>query len=103
MRSDYNDLKAVVFDEVFLVGKTMLAFVDQRLRQFTGKNHFMGGLHVMFMGGLFQLKPVKDGYVFEDLKSDFNALGGNLGPTTLLCTNCMSRCVKGTPGYLLTA
>jgi hypothetical protein len=38
----------------------------------------MGGLHVIFVGDLFQLKPVKDGYVFEDLKSGFNALGGNL-------------------------
>jgi hypothetical protein len=28
MRSDYKDLKAVFFDEVFLMGKTMLAFVD---------------------------------------------------------------------------
>jgi hypothetical protein len=78
MRSNYKDLKAVFFDEVSLVGKTMLAFVDQRLRQFTGKNEFMGGLHVIFVGDLFQLKPVKDGYVFEDLKSGFNALGGNL-------------------------
>jgi hypothetical protein len=78
MRSDYKDLKAVFFDEVSLVGKTMLAFVDQRLRQFTGKNNFMGGLHVIFVGDLFQLKPVKDGYVFEELKSGFNALGGKL-------------------------
>jgi hypothetical protein len=74
MRSDYKDLKAVFFDEVSLVGKTMLAFVDQRLQ----KNEFVGCLHVIFVGELFQLKPVKDGYVFEDLKSGFNALGGNL-------------------------
>jgi hypothetical protein len=60
------------------MGKTMLAFVDQRLRQLTGKNHFIRGLHAIFVGDLFQLKPVKDGYVFEDLKSGFNALGGNL-------------------------
>jgi hypothetical protein len=53
MRSDYKDLKAVFFDEVSLVGKSMLAFVDQRLRQFTGKNNFMGGLHVIVVGGLF--------------------------------------------------
>jgi hypothetical protein len=56
----------------------MLAFVDQRLRQISGRNDFMGGYHVLFVGDLFQLKPVKDGCVFEDLKSGFNALGGNL-------------------------
>jgi hypothetical protein len=78
MRSDYKDLKAVFFIEVSLMGKTMLAFVDQWLRQFTGKNHFMGGMHVIFVGNLFQLKPVKNGYVFENLMSGFNALDGNL-------------------------
>jgi hypothetical protein len=26
---------------------------------------------VIFVGDLFQLKPVKNGYVFEDLKSGF--------------------------------
>jgi hypothetical protein len=53
-RSEYKDLKAVFFDEVSLVGKTMLAFVDQRLRQFTKKNNFMRGLHMIFVGDLFQ-------------------------------------------------
>jgi hypothetical protein len=104
MRSDYKDLKAVFFDQVSLMGKTMLAFVDQRLRQFTGKNQFMGGLHVIFVGDLIQLKPVKDGYVFEDLKSGFNALGGNLWPLTMWkCMNSMSRCVRGMLGCLPTA
>jgi hypothetical protein len=80
----------------------MLAFVDQRIRQFTGKNNFMGTLHVIFVCDLFQLKPVKDGYVFEDLKSGSNALGATFGLTTWLCTSCMSRCAKGTPRYLRT-
>jgi hypothetical protein len=77
MRSNFKDLRWIIIDEIFLVGKTMLAFVDQRLRQISGCNEFMGGYHVLFVGDLFQLKPVKDGYVFQDLKSGFNALGEN--------------------------
>jgi hypothetical protein len=60
-----------------LLEKTFLAFIDQRLREITQRNAFMGGLHVLFVEDLFQLRPVKDGYVFEDLVCGYNVLGGN--------------------------
>jgi hypothetical protein len=78
MRFAFADLKCVIIDEISLVRKTFLASIDQRLREIAGKNEFVGGLHVLFVGDLFQLKPVKDWYVFEDLVSGDNILGGSL-------------------------
>jgi hypothetical protein len=46
VRSAFADLKCVIIDGISLVGKTFLAFIDQRLWEITGRNDFMGALLV---------------------------------------------------------
>ena len=59
-RIKYRHLKVVIIDEVSMVGNTMLSFIDTRLQQLTGSKAAFGGLSVIAVGYLYQLKPVND-------------------------------------------
>jgi len=43
----------------------MLAVVDDRLKQLRGNNLSFGGLSMIFVGDMFQLKPVFDEWIFD--------------------------------------
>ena len=78
LRSKYRCLSVVVIDEVSMVGNSMLKLINDRLQQIFGRRDFFGGIHVILIGDLFQLKPVMDAWIFEDLKNDFGPLATNL-------------------------
>ena len=59
-RIKYRHLKAVIIDEISMVGNKMLSFIDTRLQQLTGSKAAFGGLSVIAVGDLYQLKPVND-------------------------------------------
>ena len=51
----------LITDEMSLLGQRTLAWVDERLRQATGKlNDPLGGISVMLLGDFAQLLPVGD-------------------------------------------
>ena len=54
----YRHLKVVIIDEISMVGNKMLSFIDTRLQQLTGSKAAFGGLSVIAVGDLYQLKPV---------------------------------------------
>ena len=72
-------LKFVIIDEVSMVGNKMLAKIDQRLKEITGNtNLYFGGVSVLFFGDFNQLRPVKESYIFQVIKSDdLSILAGN--------------------------
>ncbi|KAJ8018121.1 ATP-dependent DNA helicase PIF1 [Holothuria leucospilota] len=59
-----------------MVGNKM--YIDQRLQQIIGTKKVFGGVSIIAVGDLFQLKPVRDGWIFNDLSIDYGPLASNL-------------------------
>ena len=77
-RIKYRHLKVVIIDEISMVGNITLSFIDTRLQQLTGTKAAFGGLSVIAVGDLYQLKPVKDFLICLDLKEGASLLARNL-------------------------
>ena len=77
-RIKYRHLKVVIIDEISMVGNKMLSFIDTRLQQLTGSKAAFGGLSVIAVGDLYQLKPVNDFLICLDLKEGASSLARNL-------------------------
>ncbi len=67
-----------MIDEVSMVGNKMLNYINLRLQEIMGKKDVFGGIHVILIGDMFQLRPVKDDWIFNDLKEGYGALASNL-------------------------
>ena len=67
-RAKYRELSVIIIDEISMVSKVKLAFIDQRLQQLTGSNKPFGGLTIIAVGDLYQLQPVAGGWIFKDLE-----------------------------------
>ena len=68
----------VIIDEISMVGNKMLSFIDTRLQQLTGTKAAFGGLSVIAVGDLYQLRPVGDFLICLDLKEIASSLATNL-------------------------
>lgn len=77
-RIKYRHLKVVIIDEISMVGTKTLDFIDTRLQQLTGTRISFGGLSIIAVGDLYQLKPVGDPPLFVDLTEGASALAPNL-------------------------
>ena len=77
-RIKYRHLKVVIIDEISMVGNMTLSFIDTRLQQLTGSKAAFGGLSVIAVGDLYQLKPVGDFLICLDLKAGASSLARNL-------------------------
>ncbi|KAJ8049090.1 ATP-dependent DNA helicase pfh1 [Holothuria leucospilota] len=78
LQAKYHSLKVIFIDEISMVGNKMLRFIDQRLQQIMGTKKVFGGVSIIAVGDLFQLKPVRDGWIFNDLNTDYGPLATNL-------------------------
>ncbi|PIK53898.1 hypothetical protein BSL78_09216 [Apostichopus japonicus] len=74
----FRNLKIIFIDEISMVGNGMLTFIDKRLQQIMGSKKIFGGVSIIAVGDLFQLKPVFDGWIFNDLTEDYGPLASNL-------------------------
>lgn len=61
-----------------MVGNKMFRYIDQRLQQIMGTKEVFRGVSIIAVGDLFQLKPVLDGWIFNDLSIDYGLLAANL-------------------------
>ena len=53
--------------------------INNRLKDIKGSKEDFGGVSIIAIGDLFQLKPVMDGYIFKDIhSSDYSILVPNL-------------------------
>ena len=77
-RMKYRHLKVVIIDEISMVGNMTLSFIDTRLQQLTESKAAFGGLSVIAVGNLYQLKPVSDFLICLDLKKGASLLARNL-------------------------
>ena len=61
-----------------MVGNKTLSFIDARLQQLTGTKAVFGGLSVIAVGDLYQLKPVGDKLICLDLETGASSQARNL-------------------------
>ena len=81
MRCELGELNLILLDEVSMVGNSMFTVqLNNRLKDFKGSKDDFGGVSVITLGGLFQLKPVMDSYVFTDVQclNSYNILAPSL-------------------------
>ncbi|XP_069114560.1 uncharacterized protein [Argopecten irradians] len=78
LRVKLNSLKVIFIDEISMVGNRMFNYINMRLQQIFATTVAFGGVSVIAIGDLFQLKPVMDCWIFEDMKEDYGAIGSNL-------------------------
>lgn len=74
----YRHLQVVIIDEISMVGNRQLQFIDKRLKELKQNNKAFGGIHIIAVGDLFQLEPVMDCWIFEDLQNGYGTLATNL-------------------------
>ena len=81
LQTKYMHLSVLIVDEVSMVGHEMLNFLYLRLQEIKcNKKHF-GGIHVILVGDLYQLRPVGDGWIFANASCDYTPLAPNLWQT----------------------
>ncbi|XP_078352155.1 uncharacterized protein LOC144636825 [Oculina patagonica] len=79
LRCKFAGLKIIFIDEVSMVRNSMFNIqINKRLQDIIGTDNDFGGVSIIAVGDLFQLQPVFDGYVFEDLENDYAPLAANL-------------------------
>ena len=77
LRAKLAGLKIVFIDEVSMVGNSMFN-INKRHQDIKGTSTDFGGVSIIAIGDLFQLNPVLDGYIFDDLQTGYAALATNL-------------------------
>ena len=79
LRSQLGGLKLIFLDEISMVGSTMFNIeINNRLKDIKGSKQDFGGVSIIAIGDLFQLEPVMDRYIFNDLDYEYAILAGNL-------------------------
>ena len=80
LRSLLAGVKLILLDEISMVGNNMFTVqINNRLKDKKGSKEDFGGVSIIAIGDLFQLQPVFDGYVFNDIQdSEYSILSPNL-------------------------
>jgi hypothetical protein len=78
LRNEIGNVKLIFIDEVSMVGFRMFNCIHQRLMEVMQNPKPFGGVSIITVGDLFQLKPVMDSYVFVQPNSGYLPLADNL-------------------------
>ena len=78
LQSKFMNLSILIIDEVSMVGNGMLNFLYLRLQEIKGNKEAFGGVHIILVGDLFQLRPVGDSWIFLDCSIGYATLAPNL-------------------------
>ena len=81
LKTKYRYLSVLIVDEVSMVGNGMLNYLFLRLQEIKGNREPFGGVHVILVGDLYQLRPVADGWIFANNSGDYASLAPNLWQT----------------------
>ena len=66
LRLEFQGVHTIFIDEVSMVSDQMLTIISRRLGEIMDKDIPFGGLNVILVGDIFQLRPVKGSPVFEN-------------------------------------
>ena len=64
----------IIIDEMSMVSSDDLYKIHHRLTDIFNNNLPFGGLSIMFVGDMLQLKPVRGRFIFEEPKDQDNAI-----------------------------
>ncbi|XP_052276203.1 uncharacterized protein LOC127875286 isoform X2 [Dreissena polymorpha] len=78
LRCSFKSVRVLIIDECSMVGNNMFNFINLRLQEIMGNIKDFGGLSVIAVGDFYQLKPVFDDWIFNNLKDDYGPLARNL-------------------------
>ncbi|KAK3099796.1 hypothetical protein FSP39_009735 [Pinctada imbricata] len=78
LRNEIGSVSLVFIDEISMVGFKMMNCIHQRLMEIKQSPKPFGGVSIIAVGDLFQLKPVMDSYIFSSPKSGYLPLATNL-------------------------
>ncbi|XP_052095177.1 uncharacterized protein LOC127730440 [Mytilus californianus] len=76
-RTKYRNLSLILIDEISMVGNKMFSLLERRLKKIKGSNCSFGGVSIIAIGDFFQLQPVFDSWIFNDLSKGLTALAPN--------------------------
>ena len=76
--SKYLNLKWIICDEISMVSNYMLKFIHLHLQEIKCNNLLFGGINIIAIGDLHQLKPVMGQFIFEDYRNDYGPLATNI-------------------------
>ena len=86
-RIKYRHLKVIIIDEISMVDNKTLSFIDTPLQQLTGTKAVFGGLIVIAVGDLYQLKAVGGKLICLDWKREHLHWHVTYGKSSLQCLN----------------
>jgi hypothetical protein len=83
LRTQIENIKLWFIDEISMCGTRLFSFIHQRLQEVHNHNKPFGGSSVIAFGDLYQLPPVMDSFIFEDIRNnqqsdDYTVLSSNL-------------------------
>ena len=81
MRVKFSKLKVIFIDEISMVGFRMFNFINMRLQEVFATYQPFGGLSIIAIGDLFQLRPVLDSWIFQNSSVGYGPLATNLWQT----------------------
>ena len=69
LRLKLSKLKVLIIDEISMVGSNLLLQIHKRLQQITGStdNTTFGNVSILAVGDFYQLQPVGDPYIFDQI------------------------------------
>ena len=68
----------MIIDEISMVSNLMLNFIDKSIQALKGTTVPFGGVSIIAVGDLYQLKPVSGDWIFNDMKHGASSLSRNL-------------------------
>ena len=77
LRNKLQKLKVLIIDEISMVSATMLCYIHRRLEEIKGsqnKSSVFGDVTIIAFGNLYQLRPVKQSFVFDLPDDDYAKL-----------------------------
>ena len=87
LRMKYRNLSVILIDEISMVGNRMFSLIESRLRRIKGNNQTFGGVSLIAIGDFFQLKPVFDGWIFDDITKGIHLLLQTFGKICFVYMN----------------
>uniref|UniRef100_A0A1X7TXZ5 ATP-dependent DNA helicase n=1 Tax=Amphimedon queenslandica TaxID=400682 RepID=A0A1X7TXZ5_AMPQE len=86
MKTELQDLKMVIIDEVSMVSSLNLTYIHMRINDLFESDEWFGGKNVLFVGDILQLPPVRGKPVFDKVTaSTLKYRLGSMGAVNIWC------------------
>ena len=74
IRAQLKKINPIFFNEISMVGSSVFSFSKARLQEMMETKELFGGIMLLTVGDLFQLKPSFYKWIFENSAIGYNAL-----------------------------